>query len=234
VTITRSLGEDGVARLHIDDGKVNAFDLPFFDELEARLDDCADDAAVVLIGREGVFSAGLNTKVLAGLDEVGLRELLETFGRAMLRAWLEPRPLIAAVTGHAIAGGTILAMTCDHAVAADGFRWGLTETTIGFPIPRFVLAIASGNVRADRLDDLVLPGRLVDTAEAVEAGYADVCCAPTEVVERAIAHAHRLAVLPRRAYAATKRRLRGAAAETALEGLADDIRALVADREPPR
>jgi enoyl-CoA hydratase len=231
VAITRSVPEPGLAVLHIDDGKVNAFDRAFFAELGAGLDDCVDDAAVVLTGREGVFSAGLNTRVLAGLDDAGLQALLEDFGRAMLRVWLEPRPLVAAVTGHAVAGGTILAMACDHAVAADGYRWGLTETTIGIPMPRFVLAIAGGNVAADRLDDLVLPGRLVTTAEAVEAGFADVACPPEQVLVRATARARELAVLPPRAYAATKRRLREPSAGAALEGLAADSAAVVAERD---
>ncbi|MDP9405031.1 MAG: enoyl-CoA hydratase-related protein, partial [Actinomycetota bacterium] len=159
-----------VATLTVDDGKVNAFDRDFFDELDAALDECADDAAVVIAGRPGMFSAGLNTKRMAQLDDAGMSDLLVAFGATMLRVWLEPRPVVAAVTGHAVAGGTILAMACDHAVAAAGdYAWGLTETTIGFPLPSWVIALARGNVRADRLDDLLLPGRTVGPDAAVEA-----------------------------------------------------------------
>lgn len=224
MAITRE-HDAGVTTLVMDDGKVNAFDEPFFAELDARLDECADDAAVVLAGREGMFSAGLNVKAMAGMDEAGLQSLLVAFGRTMLRVWLEPRPVVAAVTGHAIAGGTILAMACDHAVAAEGdFRWGLNETTIGFPLPSWIIALTRGNVRVDRLDDLLLPGRLVGPGEAVEAGFADELADPAEVVARAQERAAALTQLPRRTYAATKRALRGPAAEPALAVLDEDTR----------
>jgi enoyl-CoA hydratase len=217
---------DGVALLAMDDGRVNAMDLGFFAELNAALDDCAGDAAVVLAGRPGMFSAGLNTKVMAGLDLDGMAELVSVFGETMLRVWEEPRPTVAAVTGHAVAGGTILAMCCDHAVAADGdFRWGLTETSIGMVLPSWVLAIARANVRADRLDDLALPGRAVLPAEAAEAGFADELAPAEAVLERALAHARTLAALPLPAYAGNKARLRGAAAQAVRGDLWADVRA---------
>jgi enoyl-CoA hydratase len=230
MTITRAV-TDGIATLSMDDGKANAFDLDFFDELQARFDECADDAAIVLAGREGMFSAGLNTKVLAAADDAALLELLVAFGRAMLRVWLERRPVVAAVTGHAVAGGTILALACDHAVAADGdYRWGLTETTLGFPLPHWIITLARGNVRTDRLDDLLLPGVLVPADVAVDVGFADVLAPPDRVVEVATARARELTALPRATYAETKRRLRGPAAEHALAGAEDDIRQLLAAR----
>lgn len=225
MSIERAAGEDGVTTLTMDDGKVNAFDADFFARLDSALDECADDAAVVIAGRPGMFSAGLNTKTMATLDTDGLTEMLTQFGRTLLRVWLEPRPVVAAVTGHAIAGGTILAMACDHAVAAEGeFGWGLTETTIGFPLPRWIIALARGNVRADRLDDLLLPGRMVDPATAIEVGFADEVQSPDRVVETAVAHARLLAGLPRSTYAETKRRLRHDVAAAALADLEEDTR----------
>ncbi|HEY8338560.1 MAG TPA: enoyl-CoA hydratase-related protein, partial [Egibacteraceae bacterium] len=125
----------------------------------------------------------------------------------------------------------ILAMACDHVVAAAGdFKWGLLETTIGFPMPRFVLDIAERTVRADRLDDLVLSGTLLTPEEAVEAGFADVVVPAEETVAAAQERAAELAALPRHAYAATKRRLRGAAAERATRGLVEDVAALLSER----
>ena len=231
MAITRTRGDDGVATITMDDGKANAFDLEAFDALDAAFDDCADDAAIVLAGREGMFSGGLNTKVLAALDLRGLTELLVRFGQTMHRIWLEPRPVVAAATGHAIAGGTILAMCCDHAVAARGpFKWGLTETTIGFPMPSWIIAIARGNVRADRLDDLVLPGALVTPDEAVDCGFADALADPADVLTAAVTRAQALAQLPRGAYAATKRQLRGAASHAAVAAMRPDIEAALAAR----
>ncbi len=225
MAITRAV-EDGVAVLTLDDGRVNALDMDLFRELDARLDECADGAAVVIAGRPGMFSAGLNTKVMAGLDADGLHALFVQFGRTFLRVWLEPRPVVVAATGHAVAGGTILAMCADHAVAAAGdHRWGLTETTIGFVLPDWIIAVARGNVAADRLDDLLLPGAAVGPEEAVAAGFADEVVPPDQVLDRALARARHLAALPRDAYAAQKRRLRGPAAAAALADLEADIRA---------
>ena len=232
MTIART-DRDGIAVLTMDDGKVNAFDRAFFDDLDAAFDGCADAPAVVLTGRPGMFSAGLNMKVMAALDDDGMVDLLTQFGRTMMRIWLEPRPVVAAVTGHAIAGGTILAMACDHAIAADGdFRWGLTETTIGFPLPSWIIALARGNVASHRLDDLLLPGQMVGPAQAVEVGFADAVT-DGDVLAQATARAAELAALPRKTYAETKRRLRGDAAETALAGVEDDIRGLLGERTAP-
>ena len=230
MTIERTVA-DGIATLTMDDGKVNAFDVDFFHRLDAALDECADDAAVVLTGRPGMFSAGLNTKTMATLDADGLTDLLVQFGRTFLRVWLEPRPLVAAVGGHAIAGGTILAMVCDHAVAAEGdFGWGLTETTIGFPLPQWIIAVARGNMASHRLDDLLLPGRMVRPQEAVAVGFADEVRPVEQVLEAAVEHARALAALPLRTYAETKRRLRGAAVDAVRDSLEADTRAALEQR----
>jgi enoyl-CoA hydratase/carnithine racemase len=150
----------------------------------------------------------------------------------MLRVWLEPRPVVTAVGGHAVAGGTILAMCADHAVAAAGdYRWGLIETTLGVPLPGWVITIARGNVRADRLDGLLLPGRSVDPPQAVEAGFADELVAPAEVLGRAQQVAAQLAELDRLTYAETKRRLRGSLADVALAAMEVDLRGLLDVRE---
>lgn len=218
MTITRDV-DGGISVLTVDDGKVNAFDVGRFAELDAALDDCADDAAVVLCGREGVFSAGLDRAVLsASRDE--LLALAIALTRTTMRLWTEPRPVVAAVTGHAIAAGTILALACDHAIAAQGdYRWGLNETAIGLVLPQWVIALARSNVRADRLDGLILPGRLVTVDEALEVGFADEVAAADAVRDRAIAHATSLTQLSRETYAANKWRLRGAAADAAVREL---------------
>jgi enoyl-CoA hydratase len=230
VPITAMPDGDDVVVVTLDDGKVNAFDVPFFTDLDAALDE-HPDRAVVIAGREGFFSAGLNVKTMATLDDDGLTDLLVRFGRTMHRVWLEPRPVVVAATGHAIAGGTILAMCADHAVAAEGrYGWGLTETTIGFPLPDWIIAIARGNVRADRLDDLLLPGTTVSPSAAVAVGFADVAVPEGTVLETALSRARELAALPRATYAETKRRLRGPASAAALADIETDIRTLLAAR----
>jgi enoyl-CoA hydratase len=213
--VTRSV-TDGVATLQLDDGKVNALDVAALQAIDQALDGCANDRAVVLAGRDGVFSAGLDRRLLDGSAD-DLRALAAALTRTTMRLWTEPRPVVAAATGHAIAAGTILALACDHVIATEGdFRWGLNETAIGLVLPHWVVDLARANLRADRLERLLLPGRLVTAREAVDVGFADELAPAEETVDRAVTRALALAELPRAAYAANKYRLRGAAADAAL------------------
>lgn len=223
-----STTDDGIAVLTLDDGAHNALGPERFRELLAAFDDADDDVrAFVVTGREGILTAGLDLKFMAASDADAIHDLLVVFGRAMMRIWTEPRPTVCAATGHAVAAGTMLAMACDHAVAAEGkFAWGLTETQIDFAMPSYGLALARHNVRADRLDDLVLQGRRVDPVTAVEVGFADVLVPLEQVHQAGLDAARQLAELPHRAYASTKARLRGAAADAVLSGLEADIEAM--------
>ncbi len=220
----------GVVTLTLDDGKKNVLGIEAFEAITAAFDENDDAKAIVVAGREGIFSAGLDVKFMANTDRSGMHRLLTAFGRTMMRVWLDPKPTVCAATGHAIAAGTMLAMACDHAVAAEGdYWWGLTETQINFQLPQFAIALARHNLRNDLLEDLLLPGARIDAATAVDAGYADELAAAGDVLARAQAKAAELASLPPAAYAGTKRRLRGMSADATLNGLDDDVAALLAD-----
>lgn len=221
---------DGICTLTLDDGARNALRPETFDAIAAALDDAGVDVtAFVITGRDGTLTAGLDVKFMASAGGDGVRDLLTRFGRTWMRVWTEPRPTVLAATGHCLAAGTMLSMACDHAVAADGeFAWGLTETQIDFEIPEFGLALARANVRADRLEDLLLPGRRIGPGDAVECGFADELVPLDQVLARATEVATALAGLPARAYAGTKGRLRGAAADAVLADLDTDIDALTA------
>src|SRR5262245_60811917 len=113
---------DGMAEIVLDDGKVNAMAAAFFLELNAALDrvEGDDNRALVVVGRPGCLSAGLNVKLLPTLPPDDLVRTLLAFGRTLLRVWTLPLPTVAAVTGHAIAGGALLAFACDRRFIADG------------------------------------------------------------------------------------------------------------------
>ena len=220
--------EDDLLVITLDDGDKNALVPETFQAIVSALDDPTESSAVILTGRPGIFTAGLNVKWMAANGREGVNRLLIDFGAAVMRLWTDPRPTVCAATGHAIAAGTMFGMACDHAIAADDGYWGLTETRIDFEMPRFGIALARANLRADRVEDLLLPGVRLEAAEAVEVGYADELAPADEVFARATARATQLAELPPRSYAGTKQRLRGEAAEEVLSGLEDDIAALTA------
>ena len=228
MAVDHQLDADGLLTVTLDDGDKNVLVPETFEALIAALDAEPDARGVVLTGREGILSAGLDIKWMRANGREGVHRLLERFGECLMRWWTDPRPTVCAATGHAIAAGTMLAMACDHAVAAEGGWWGLTETRIDFEMPAFGITLARANVRADRVDDLLLPGERVDAATAVEVGFADELSPPEEVVERARRRALELVELPPRAYGGTKQRLRGEAADTVLAGLVDDIAAVTA------
>ena len=224
--LTTTLTDD-VLTVTMDDGKRNVLTAAGCDRLCAVLEEHPDAKAIVLAGREGAFSAGLDRGVVDAGDPEAMRTLLLAVGRCLMRWWTEPRPTVAAATGHALAGGTLLAMACDHSIASEQGWWGLIETQVGLALPVFALTLARHHVRNDRYEDLLLPGRRVDAHAAVEAGFADEVTTAEAVVARAQAHASTLAQLPPAAYAATKRRLRQADADAVLAGLEADVAELL-------
>src|SRR5690349_16858719 len=167
---------DGIGHLALDDGKVNAMALPLFDALNAALDRAERErpAAIVITGRVGVFSAGLDLKLLPTLPADDLRRTIVAFGRTMLRVFGFPIPTIAAVGGHAIAGGAILAFACDVRLHADGpFRLHLNEVAIGLPLPTWALAIAHSAIPTRWQSEAILHARPYAPTEALERGIVD-------------------------------------------------------------
>lgn len=221
--------DEDILTVTLDDGDKNTLRPETFDALIAALDDHPQAVAVLLQGREGILSAGLDLHWMMERGRDGMERLLIGFGTCLMRWWTDPRPTVCAATGHAIAAGSMLAMACDHAVATEGGFWGLTETRVGLEVPDFGIALARANLPPDRLEDLLIPGERVDAATAVAAGFADVLSPDAATtVSLARSRTEELASLPGRAYAGTKRRLRGTAAEAVLAGLHDDISVLTA------
>ena len=229
MSVRCTINGDDVLTVTLDDGDKNTLTPATFDALIGALDDHPHAVAVVLTGRDGILSAGLDLHWMQHHGRAGVEQLLVRFGTCLMRWWTDPRPTVCVATGHAIAAGTLLAMACDHAVATEGGFWGLTETRIGLEVPDFALALARANLPADRLEDLLLPGARLTAAEAVAAGYADVLAADQEqAMVLGQARTEELAALPARAYAGTKQRLRGTAAAAVMEGLEDDVTVLTA------
>ena len=203
---------DEVAVLHVDRPPVNAMDLQLLGEGAAMLEELRAEApaAVVIAGREGCFSAGVDLKLAPTLDADGQREMVNGINRLFAGWYAFERPLVAAVTGHAIAGGFILALCADVRIAATTGRHGLTEVRAGVPYPYAAMAVVRAELSPPAARELVLEGELVDAARAVELGAFDEVVSPASVIPRALERARRLAEIPSGAYATVKRQLRGA------------------------
>lgn len=202
---------DGIAVITLDDGKVNAMSMTFFDALNAALDRAEEEkpGPVVMTGRAGVFSAGLDLKLLPTLPPDELRKSMLAFGRTMLRVFGFPLPTVAAISGHAIAGGAMLAFGHDLRVMVEGpFRLHLNETAIGLPLPSWAIAMAHSAVPRRWHTQAILHARPYTAAEALERGIVDAVSSPERLFADALALAAPLKALDQRAYAVSKERHR--------------------------
>lgn len=202
---------DNVAVVRIDDGKVNAMAMPFFDGLNAALDRAEREqpGAVVITGRPGYFSAGLNLKVLPTLGPDEMRITLTTFARTLLRVFTFPLPTVAAVTGHAIAGGAMLMFACDlRYVATGAFKLHLNEVAIGLNLPTWAIVISEKAIPPRWHTEALLHARPYSPDEALERGMIDGVAQPGELLEVVLEAATPLAALDQKGYATSKARQR--------------------------
>jgi enoyl-CoA hydratase/carnithine racemase len=208
---------DGIGAIFLDDGKANAIQEELLAQLDVALETCERDPdlhAVVMGGRDGFFSAGLDLKLLPSLTEAELRTTLKHLCETSYRLFTFPKPVVAAITGHAVAGGALLALCADVRVAAEGtYRIGLSEVAIGVPLPSFILNIAREVLPTAAMTPVCLHGMLVPPEEALRSGIVQEVGPLGEVRERAAAQARRLGQLKQAAYLSTKRRIRGPSAE---------------------
>lgn len=207
-----------VAIVSLDDGKANALLVPEFQDLERALDEVAASSAlsVVLTGRPGYFSAGLNVKALGTLSLDEKKAVVAAMGSAVLKLYLFPKPVVAAVSGHALGGGAMLALAADTRLIADGtFRFGLNEVPIGLFVPSYAIELARACVSASRLTDLVAHGRVLSPMEALSMHVAEAVHSPEALRAAALMVARDLGKLSGSGYAITKRLLREPGAEAA-------------------
>ena len=207
---------EGVTVLTIDRAPANAMDLALLGDLVEAVEGLAIDmpSAVVIAGREGFFSAGADLKAVPGYGPAEQRGMVDAINRMALGVYGLPCPVVCAVTGHAIAGGLVLALCGDHRVASTEGRYGLTEVKVGVPYPQAAIGVVRAELPAPAARLLALGNRLVDAAECVRLGAFDEALAPDQVLDRALAVARELAAMPADVYARTKTELRGATLAT--------------------
>jgi enoyl-CoA hydratase len=198
---------DGIRVLKLAHGKVSALDIELGEAFTREMADAAAAPvkAVIVTGSGSTFSAGVDLfRVVNDGPEYG-RRFLPVLD-ALLRAALTlPKPMVAAVNGHAIAGGCILAAACDHRIMVDGpGRIGVPELAVGVPFPALPLQIMAARVADGPLRDLVFTGRTVQVDEARALGLVDEKCPAGMLIDRAMETAHRLAAIPAGAFALTK------------------------------
>lgn len=191
--------------------KANSMDAAFLDHLERALDEleAGPSCAAVVTGSGRSFSAGLALTTLVGQPREPLRAFMFRFAAVMERVFSFPKPIVAAVNGHAIAGGCVLALQCDWRVMVDqGARIGLSEAQLGIGLPACLLEPLRMAVPASSLLPIACEGRVVDPAEARALGLVDAIAPAADLERVAAERAAELGAIAPTAYAQLKRGVR--------------------------
>jgi len=201
-----------IALLFLEHAPANALDLEFGAAIEAAFAPLARDAtvgAVVLTGEGRFFSAGVDLKRIPTYGPDAQAAMVTMINRLLLTLYGFPLPVIAAVNGHAIAGGLVIALATDHRLGAEGtYQLGLTETAAGIPYPVAAMEIVRAELTPPVCRRLVLRADNTNPSAALAAGIVDELVAPAQLMPRALEVAEGFAKLPRDAYGRVKRQLR--------------------------
>jgi len=201
----------GIAVLTLRHGKANALDLEFCEALSARFLELrrSDAKAVVLIGQGKIFSAGVDLKRLSEGGADYIRKFLPVLHKLYDTVFHHPKPVVAAINGHAIAGGCVLACCADRRIVArDSGRIGVTELLVGVPFPALAFEIVRFAVPPRYLPEFTLSGATYNSDEALQRGWIDDVVEPDALMEDALAVAQELALLSQAAFAQTKKQIR--------------------------
>ncbi len=198
---------DGVLELRLNRPPVNALDPALVTTLRKHIDQAPTEGArgIVLTGRQGMFSAGLDVPALLNLDRAAMRVFWRDFFALCASLARAPIPTVAAISGHSPAGGAVLALFCDYRVMARGpYRIGLNEVQVGLTVPdciQMALRRVVGTYMAERL---LVAGRMLNGEEAAACGFVDELAPVEETVTRALHWMHELLALPSQAMLGTR------------------------------
>jgi len=208
--------QDSIAVLTLKHGKANALDIEFCEALAAHFQVLrgGDSKAVVITGQGKIFSAGVDLIRVSDGGAAYVRQFLPALHKLYDAVFFHPKPVVAAINGHAVAGGAVLAACADRRVMArEGGRIGVTELLVGVPFPALAFEVLRFALPACHLPEFALSGATYATDAALDRGWIDEIAEPAELLEDAIAVAIELAELSPAAFAQTKLQLRQAVSE---------------------
>jgi enoyl-CoA hydratase len=200
---------DRIAKIRIDDGKRNALSPQVLREIYSALDRAESDRAIVIFtGREDVFSAGFDLKVMkrGGVEAIRMLKL----GYALTaRVLAYPHPVVVACNGHVLAMGVFLLLAADYTIGTRGdFKVSANEVAIGLTLPRVAAAMLQHRLTPAAYQRAAVLSEYFDVESAHRAGFFDVLVEAGELMTRAEALARDFGELDEQAHTATKRRIR--------------------------
>lgn len=207
---------DSIATITFDDGKANVVGIEFLTAINEALDQTETDGAtaVILQGREGMFSGGFDLKEFEKGVEAGMTMARRGF-ELLLRLHSFRLPVVAACTGHGIAMGAFIIMASDYRIGTLGnFKLSLPETRIGMELPPVLMALIQARIPRRHLTRVALLSENYTPETAVDAGFLDEAVAAQDVQPRALEIAAQLAQLPQAQFATNKLAIRAQTLET--------------------
>ncbi|HTR02069.1 MAG TPA: enoyl-CoA hydratase/isomerase family protein [Thermoanaerobaculia bacterium] len=213
MSLVRTDVRDGIAVLSLDRPRANAFSPELVAELSSALAAQTSARAVVLTSAvPGMFSAGWDLRLLVDAERPAMEEFVAAYCELVRQVFVFGPPVVAALPGHAVAGGLIAVMGADERLAAEGKgKLGLSEVVLGVSVPQCLMEPFRHVVGARQMERLAATGENLGVDQARAIGLVDAVVPAEELLDRAVERARVLAGLSGAAYAAIKRRSRAAA-----------------------
>lgn len=200
---------DDVAVLHMQRGSANALDVEFLAEIRRQVSEATPEATrgLILTSSGPIFCAGLDLPALVDYDRDRMRELLRELRGCCVDLFSHPRPTVAAMNGHAIAGGALLSLACDrrHVVMGQS-RWGLNEAQLGLALPAFAIEMMRYALDRTTVEKLLYSGTLYPAFKAHDMGALDELVEEEDLLDSSLRAIQEWSASPE-AFADIKRRL---------------------------
>ena len=206
--------QDGVAVLRMADGKANTMSIDSCREVTMRFEELGSSPApaVVLTGNGKIFSAGVDLLRLLDGGVPYIREFLPALSTMLATVFAFPKPVVAAINGHAMAGGCVLACAADRRLmTSQAARIGVTELLVGVPFPPAAMEIMRCATAPQYFEDAIFGAATYAPPEAAARGFVHDIVDPQALLERAVAIAKGPAALSPAAFALSKRQTRAPA-----------------------
>ena len=181
--------EQGIVTITLNRGRSNPMNGQLVRELRDAFTVASSDPEIkglILTGQPGFFSVGLDVVELYDYDEARFLNFWHELSEMILAMIRCPKPVVAAITGHAPAGGCVLALCCDYRIMARGkYTIGLNELPVGIVIPPMIYELYRFVLGENRAYRLLIEGRLMNAEEALERDLVDEAVVQEYVLERA-------------------------------------------------
>ena len=202
---------DGIHLLKFTQGKVNAMNLEFCRALSQGLVELAEDdscRACVLATDSRVFSAGVDLKRCIAEDDEYLKQFLPALTNVFRVLFEFPKPLVAAISGHAVAGGCLMSSACDYRLISPRAKVGIPELRVGVPLPSIAIEIIRHIAAPQAFQVMVNIGSTYSGELALANGLADELCEKEVIRDSAVAKARQLSNIPAEVFSVTKKQMR--------------------------